>query len=183
MKKLTLTAAMSGCLALAAAAPAAENRNESRLDVAPDGTVNIDDASGVVNVHAGAGRQVVVISVTRSAKVEVDQTVTPDKKRVEIVTHAVGGQKPSEDEARVDLDVAMPAGVSVSVSSSTASISVEGLSGDMIILASDTGPVTVHSVTKADVHVRSVTAPITLSNIVNGHVEIISSGGEVQLTR
>jgi DUF4097 and DUF4098 domain-containing protein YvlB len=184
MKKLTLTAAMGACVTLAAsAALAGENRNESRLDIAADGTVNIADSSGVVNVHSAPGRQVLVVSVTRSPKIEVDQTVTPDKKRAEIVVHAVAGQKPSEDEARADLDVALPAGVSVTVSSATAPITVDGLSGDVIILASDTGVITVRNISKAHVHVRSVTAPITLNSVANGHVEIVSAAGAVQLTR
>jgi len=184
MKKLTLTAAMSACMTLAAtAALAGESRNESRLDVAADGTINIADSTGVVNVHSATGRQALVVSVTHSAKIEVDQTVTPDKKRVEIVAHAVAGQKPSEDEARVDLDVAVPAGVSVTVSSATAPITVEGLSGDVIILASDTGPITVRNTSKAHLHARSVTAPITLNNIANSHVEVISAVGTVELTR
>jgi DUF4097 and DUF4098 domain-containing protein YvlB len=170
-------------LMLAGTAWAGDNRSESRLDVTPDGTVNIANSSGMVTVHSGPGRQVVVVSVTRSQKIEVDQVVTPDKKRVEIVAHAVAGQKPSEDEASVDLDVAIPAGVSLTVNSATAPISVEGLSGDVIIVASDTGPITVRNTSKAHVHARSITAPITLNNIVNGHVEIISTGGAVQLTR
>jgi DUF4097 and DUF4098 domain-containing protein YvlB len=184
MKKLTLTAAMSACITLgASAALAGESRNESRLDVAADGTVNIADSTGVVNIHSASGRQVLVVSVTRSAKIEVDQTVTPDKKRVEIVVHAVAGQRPSDDEARVDLDVAVPAGVSVTVSSATAPITVEGLSGNIISLSSDTGQIVVHNTSKAHVHVRSVTAPVTLNGILNGHVEIISAGGAVQLNR
>jgi DUF4097 and DUF4098 domain-containing protein YvlB len=189
MRKHTLTTAIGAGLTMsitlaAAAAMAGENRNESRLDIAPDGTVNIVNSSGVVNIHSGGGRQVVVVSLTRSNKIEVDQNVTPDKKRVEILTHTVAaGQKPSEDEARVDLDVAVPEGVSVTVSSATAPITVDGLSGNVISLASDTGQIVVRNISKAHVHVRSVTAPVSLSDIVKGHIEITSAGGAVQITR
>jgi len=184
MKKLTLTAGLSMMVALGAATPlalATDTRNESRLDIAPGGTVNIVNNAGVVNVHAGAGRQVTLVSVIRSPKVEVDQSTTPDKQRVEIRTHVLSEQKPGDDEARVDYDVTVPAGVSITVTTATAPITVDGLRGD-VILASETGQIVVRNVSKAHVHVRSVAAPVRLSGISNGHVEITSAGGMVQLT-
>ena len=106
--------------------------------------------------------------------------VTPDNRRIEITTHALPGQKPTADEARVDFDVSLPAGVSITVNAATATITAENLSGD-ISLSSDTGQITVHDVARSHLDVRTVTAPVNLSNINGGHVEVTSSAGAVQL--
>jgi len=121
----------------------------------------------------------VAIYTTHSSKVEVDQSATPDKGRVELRTHALGDQLTS-DEAKVEYEITVPAGASVTVSTATAPITVEGLSGD-VMLESDTGQIVVRNVAKAHVHVRGVTAPVNLADIVNGHVEVTSSGGAVQM--
>jgi DUF4097 and DUF4098 domain-containing protein YvlB len=159
---------------------AADSRKEVRLEIAPGGMVNVVNNSGTVSIHGGTGRQVVAVYTTHSSKVEVDQSDTPDKGRVELRTHALADQRPTSDEAKVDYDITVPAGTSVTVSTATAPITVEGLSGD-VTLSSDTGQITVRSVTKAHVHVRGVTAPVNLTDIVSGHVEIVSSGGAVQM--
>jgi DUF4097 and DUF4098 domain-containing protein YvlB len=181
MSKLVLTAAAGMAVALGSlSGVAADTRSEARLDIAPGGNVNIVSNSGAVVLHAGPGRQVAAVYVTHSDKIEVDRTVTPDKMRVEIRSHALADQKPSSDEARVDYDITVPAGVSVTVTTATAPITVEGVSGDLN-LSSDTGQVTVRNVSKIHVHVRGVTAPVSLAHVSNGHVEIISTGGAVQL--
>jgi hypothetical protein len=181
MSKLALTAAAGMAVALGTLnAAGADTRNEARLEIAPGGNLNVVSNGGSVTLHASSGRQVAVVYVTRSDKVEVDRTVTPDKMRVEIRAHALADQKPSPDEARVDYDISVPAGVSVTVSTATAPITVDGVSGDLD-LQSETGQITVRNVSKVHVHVRGVTAPVSLSHISNGHVEVTSTGGAVQL--
>jgi DUF4097 and DUF4098 domain-containing protein YvlB len=159
---------------------AADTRKELRLDIAPGGTVNVVSSSGSVTIHGGAGHQVVAIYTTHSSKVEVDQSATPDKGRIELRTHALGDQPPTSDEAKVDYEITVPAGASITVSTATAPITVEGLTGD-VTLQSDKGQIVVRNVAKAHVHVRGVAAPVSLSDIVNGHVEVTSSGGAVQM--
>ncbi len=183
MKQQALTAGIGAISILAlgiAQALAADTRKEVRLDIAPGGMVNVVSNSGSVTIHGGAGRQVVAVFTTHSAKVEVDQSATPDKGRVELRTHALADQRPTSDEAKVDYDITVPAGVSVTVSTATAPIAVDGLSGDLI-LSSDTGQITVRDVAKGHVHVRGVTAPVNLTDIANGHVEVTSTGGSVQM--
>ncbi|HEY6270801.1 MAG TPA: DUF4097 family beta strand repeat-containing protein [Terriglobales bacterium] len=181
MSKLVLTAATGMAVALASlSAVAADTRSEARLDIAPGGNVNIVSNGGSVTIHAGAGRQVAAVFTSHSDKIEVDRTVTPDKMRVEIRTHALLDQKPTSEEARVDYDITVPAGVSVTVTTATAPITVDGISGDLD-LSSDTGQITVRNVSKIHVHVRGVTAPVSLSHISNGHIEVTSTGGAVQL--
>ena len=186
MHKLNWNAAIAMIAALGTAsilAQAADTRSEeARLDIAPGGTVSVQNGAGSVTVHPSGGRQVTVVALSHSNKIEIDRNITPDKGRVEILTHAKPDQKPTAEEARVDLDIAVPAGTSIHVSTATAPITVEGVSGEMISLSSDTGQIGVRNVAKSHVHVRSVTAPVTLVAVSGGYVEITTAGGIVQLS-
>jgi DUF4097 and DUF4098 domain-containing protein YvlB len=155
-------------------------RKEARLDVVPGATLSVVDNYGSVILRAGAGKQVVVASVLHSGKVEADENVTADKRRATVIAHSISEQKPTPEEARVDLEITVPAGVAVTVATSTAPISADGLSGDLNF-SSDTGQITVRNVSRAHVHVRGVSAPVSLNNINLGHVEVTSSGGAVEL--
>jgi DUF4097 and DUF4098 domain-containing protein YvlB len=157
-----------------------EARKEVRLEILPGGTLTVIDNYGSVILRGGAGRQVIVSSVVHSPKVESDQSVTADKRRGEVVAHAVSQQKPSADEARVDYQITVPSGVAVTVTTATAPISADGLSGDLNF-SSDTGQITVRNVARSHIYVRGVTAPVTLANINLGHVEVTSAGGAVEL--
>ena len=181
MSKLVLTVAAGMAVALSAGnAGATDTRNEARLDIAPGGNLNIVSNGGSVTIHAAPVHQVAAVFTTHSDKIEVDRTVTPDRMRVDLRSHALPDQKPTSEESRVDYDVTVPSGVSVTVSTATAPITVEGVSGDLE-LASDTGQITVRNVSKIHVHVRGVAAPVSLAHISNGHVEIVSTGGTVQM--
>jgi len=171
--------ATAGALALPPVLPN-DTRNETRMEIAADGTVNVINSAGVVNVHPGTGRQVVVVYTTHSPNLEVDTSTSPDRQRVEIRTHVLHEQKLSPEESRVEYDIAMPAGASVNVSTATAPITVDGVSGD-VELSSNTGEIVVRNVAKAHVHIRGIASAISLSNITRGHVEITSTGGAVQM--
>jgi DUF4097 and DUF4098 domain-containing protein YvlB len=166
--------------AAALPAHAADSRKEARIDIAPGGTVNIVSGGGSIALHSGAGRQLLVAYTVHSAKVEVDQSTTDNKQRVELLTHALPGEKPTADEAKVDYDVTVPAGVSVNVSTTSAPITADGISAD-IGLSSESGQITVHNIAKSHVHVRSVTAPVNLQDVTMSHVDVQSTGGAVQL--
>jgi DUF4097 and DUF4098 domain-containing protein YvlB len=142
--------------------------------------VNVVNAGGSVTLHSAPGHQVVVSYTIHSDKVEVDQGASANKQRVELLTHALAGQKPTPDEAKVDYDIAVPPGVSISVDTVSAPITADGLSGD-ITLSSETGEMNVRNVAKSHVHLRSMTAPVTLSSVANTRIEIQSSGGAVKL--
>jgi hypothetical protein len=161
-----------------AAAQAAENRKEARLDIAPGGNVNVVNAAGSVTLHSAPGRQVIVSYTTYSGKIEVDQNA--NRQRVEFRTHALAGQKPTADESRVDYDIAVPSGISVNVNTVSAPITADGLSGDMT-LSSESGQMTIRNAAKAHVHARTITAPVSLSNVNNTQVEIQSSSGTVKM--
>ena len=162
------------------AAHAADSRKEARIDIAPGGTVNIVNGGGSIALHSGAGHQLLVAYTVHSAKVEVDQSSSDNKQRVELLTHALPGEKPTADEAKVDYDVTVPAGVSVNASSTSGTITADGISSE-IGLSSETGQITVHNVAKSHVNVRSMTAPVSLRDVTMSRVDIQSTGGAVQL--
>jgi DUF4097 and DUF4098 domain-containing protein YvlB len=162
-------------------AQAAETRKEAKIDIAPGGTVNVISGGGSVALHSGSGRQVLATYTVHSDKIEVDQNSSADKQRVELRTHALPGQQPTADEARVDYVVTVPAGVSVNVSTTSAPITAEGLSGD-IGLSSETGQITISNALRSHVRVRSMTAPISLKDVTISRVDIQSTGGAVQLS-
>jgi len=163
-----------------ASARAAGNRKESRLEIAPGGNVTVINPLGSVTLHSAAGHQVLVAYTTHSDKIEVDQT-NPDKQRVELRSHALAGQKPSTDEARVDFEITVPPGVSVNVTTVSAPITADGLNGDLS-LSSETGQVNVRNVARSHLHVRSMNAPVILNNVTLSHVDVQSNAGPVHLT-
>lgn len=169
-----------GVSLLAVCACAAENRKEARLDIAPGGTVSVVTNGGTVDLKAAPGRQVLVAYTTHSDKVEVDQTVTEDKRRIDLRSHALPDQKPAADESKVDYEISVPAGVAVSVSTATAPITADGLSGDLT-LSSDAGQITVHNLTRSHLRIRGVGAPVTLNSVSGGAVDITANSGAVQL--
>ncbi|MGC2696547.1 MAG: DUF4097 family beta strand repeat-containing protein [Candidatus Angelobacter sp.] len=161
-------------------AHAADNRKEAKIEIAPGGSVNIFNGDGSVTLHSAPGHQVLVSYVTHSVKVEVDQNSAANNQRVELITHALPGQKPTADEAKVDYDITVPPGVAVSVNTISAPVTADGLSGD-ISLSSETGQMAVSNVAKSHLHLRGMNAPITLKNITNAHIDVQSSGGAVSL--
>jgi DUF4097 and DUF4098 domain-containing protein YvlB len=178
-RALLLTAAtVYICLS---AAHAADTRKETKIDIATGGTVNIVSGGGSITLHSGLGHQLLVTYTLHSAKVEVDQNASANRQRVELITHALPGEKPTADEAKVDYDVTVPAGVSVNVSTTSASITADGVNAE-IGLSSETGQITVRNIAKSHVRVRSMTAPVSLKDVTMSRVDIQSTGGAVQLT-
>jgi DUF4097 and DUF4098 domain-containing protein YvlB len=156
------------------------NRKEARLEIAPGGSINVINNDGSVSLKAGSGRQVVVAYTLHSNKVEVDQDSTPDKRRLEIRSHALPQQVPTADEAKVDLEISVPAGTAITVSTATAPINADGLTGD-ITLSSDAGKITVSGIGRSHLNVRTVAAPVVMNHVSLGYVHVTSSGGAVQM--
>jgi DUF4097 and DUF4098 domain-containing protein YvlB len=177
-RALLVTAASAGvCLS----AYAADVRKEAKIDIAAGGTVNIVNGGGSVVLHSGPGHQLLVSYTVHSAKIEVDQNLSAHQQRVEFVTHALPGEKPTAEEAKVDYEITVPAGVSVNVSTTSAPITADGVNSE-IGLSSETGQITVHNIAKSHVRVRSVTAPVSLKDVTMSRVDIQSAGGTVQLS-
>src|SRR5579859_148366 len=167
---------------LLATAHASDNRKEARVEIAPGGNVTVVNGGGSVTLRSAPGHQVLIAYTTHSDKVEVDQNATADKQRIEFLTHALAGQKPSADAARVDYEITLPPGVSVNVTTVSAAITANGLSGDLT-LSSETGQIDVHNMSKSYLHVRSMNAPVSLTAITGTHIDVQSSGGAVHLSK
>jgi DUF4097 and DUF4098 domain-containing protein YvlB len=166
----------------AAAAHAADNRKEAKLELVPGGNITIVNGSGSVTLRSAfSGRQVLVAYTTHSDKIEVDLNATADKQRIELRTHAIAGQKPTADEAKVDFEIAVPPGAAVNVSTVSAPVTAEGVSGD-ITLSSETGQIDVHNMAKSHLHVRSMNAAVSLTGIGATHVDVQSNGGAVHMS-
>ena len=179
-RALLLTATAGLVLGISVVARAAETHKEAKLDIASGGTLNVINGCGSVILHSGSGHQIVVSYTIHSAKVEVDQNSTNNKQRVELRTHALPDQKPTEEEAKVDYEITVPAGVSVNVSTTSAPITAENLSGD-VGLSSETGQISISNVAKSHLRVRSMTAPVILKDITLTRVDIQSTSGGVTL--
>jgi DUF4097 and DUF4098 domain-containing protein YvlB len=166
----------------AAAASAADNRKEAKLELVPGGNITIVNGSGSVTLRSAfSGRQVLVAYTTHSDKIEVDLNATADKQRIELRTHAIPGQKPTADEAKVDFEIAVPPGAVVNVSTVSAPVTAEGVSGD-ITLSSENGQIDVHNMAKSHLHVRSMNAAVSLTGIGSTHVDVQSNGGAVHMS-
>ena len=174
---LFAAASLSICVC---AAHAADSRKEARIDIAPGGTVNIINVDGSIALHSGAGHQLLVTYTMHSAKVEVDQSTSDNKQRVELLTHALPGEKPTANESRVDYDVTVPAGISVNAITASAPITAEGIGSD-IELSSETGQITVHNIANSHMRVRSMTALLSLQDVTMSRVDIQSTVGPVHL--
>jgi DUF4097 and DUF4098 domain-containing protein YvlB len=179
-RALLLTATAGLVLGINVTARAAETHKEAKLDIASGGTLNVINGCGSVILHSGSGHQILVSYTVHSAKVEVDQNSTNNKQRVELRTHALPDQKPTEEEAKVDYEITVPAGVSVNVSTTSAPITAENLSGD-VGLSSETGQISISNVAKSHLRVRSMTAPVILKDVTLTRVDIQSTSGGVTL--
>lgn len=161
---------------LAIAALAAENRKEFRYTVVPGASVTISNPSGPVEVKGSSSRQVVVVAITHSDKVEVDSGQSGN--RVEATTHFL--QRADGDDRRVDYQVQVPQDSHVTVRAPGGPITAEKLQGD-ISLEGDAAQVTVRELSGAHLRVNTIGGSVSLSNISNGFVDVTSMGGNVQL--
>jgi DUF4097 and DUF4098 domain-containing protein YvlB len=176
---LLLTAAAGLTIGFCLTASATDTHKDAKLDIASGGSLNIVNSAGSVNLHSGAGHQILVSYTIHSDKVEVDQT-SNNKQRVELRTHALADQKPTADEAKVDYEVTVPAGISVNVTTASAPITADSLTGD-IGLSSETGQINITNIAKSHLRVRSMTASVGLVNVTTSSIDIESASGPVQL--
>lgn len=173
--KMTLrTAALMSLLV--GLALAADRRQEIKYTLAPGGSVSVVNELGPVTVHGVPGRQVTIVAITHSDKVEVEGNQYGN--RLDVRTYVQ--QRVSGNEARVEYDVSVPQDVAITVHADGGPITVERMREDAV-LEGDSAQVEVHDVANCHVHVRTLSGPITLRNITNGHVELSSVSGDVRM--
>ena len=155
----------------------AETRQDLHFKVGRKASISINNQYGAVSVKAGARREVVVLAILHSDKVEVDQSHRGN--RVDIVSHLLSGA--DQNSGQVDYEVLVPADSNVTLTSMTGPLRAEKLQGD-VVMEGSTANVDVRDVSDGHVHVKTLSGPVTLTDIRDGHVEITSLGGDVVLT-
>ncbi len=156
---------------------AGETRQQLHFKVGRKPSISINNQFGAVSVKAGAKREVAVIAILHSDKVEIDQSHRGN--RVDIVSHLLTGA--DQSTGQVDYEVVVPADANVTLTSMTGPLHAEKLHGD-VVMEGNTADVDVRDVSDAHVHVKTLNGPVTLTDIRDGHVEITSLGGDVVLT-
>jgi DUF4097 and DUF4098 domain-containing protein YvlB len=131
---------------------------------------------GPVTVRGVPGRQVTIVAITHSDKLEVDANQYGN--RIDVRTYVL--QRVSGNDARVEYEVSVPQDASITVHAASGPITVERMRED-VLLEGDVAQVEVHDVANCHVHVRTLVGPITLRDISNGHVELSSVSGDIRL--
>src|SRR5581483_9463645 len=148
-------------------------RNDLHFKVGKHPTVSINNPYGPVVVKAGAARQVAVVAILHSDKVELDQS--NGHNRVEVTTHLLSGA--DQNNGLVDYEVLVPADTDLTLQTDSGRIHAEKLQGDLTV-AGNNGPIEVTDCTDGHVHVRTLNGSVSLNN-VHGHIEIMSVGGNI----
>lgn len=162
-------------IAVGAVAFAADQvKKEFKFTVGQHASVSIINEYGPVTVKPSSNNQVVVVAISHSDKVQVDNSQNGD--RIVLKSRLLPGATPAN--ARVDYEVQVPADSSVTLHSVDGPLRAEELSGD-VTMEGDSAIMDVRDIAGAHVHVNTLNGSVTLTNISNGHIEITSIGGNV----
>jgi len=173
----TATLAVTTVLLLGVLASGETTRKEYRFKVGHRASLSIINQYGPISVKSGSKKEVVVVAVLYSDKVEIDQTRSGN--RLALASHLLDGA--DANLGRVDYEVQVPADASVILHSSTGSVHVEKIRGD-IEVEGNTANVDVRDVSSTHVHIKTLNGAVTLANLREGHVEVTSVSGDVSMT-
>jgi len=152
-------------------------RKEYRFKVGRRASISIINQYGPISVKSGPKKQILVVAVIYSDKVEIDQSRSGN--RLAVASHLLEGA--DANLGRVDYEVQIPADASVSLHSATGLIHVEKIRGD-IEVEGNTANVDVRDVSSTHVHIKTLNGAVTLANLRDGHVEVTSVSGDVAMT-
>jgi hypothetical protein len=155
---------------------AGETRKELHFKVGKHPAVSINNPYGPVMVRAGAAREVSVVAILHSDRVELDQSQSHN--RIDIVSHLLQGA--DQNSGIVEYQVQVPADANLTIHSDNGRIHAEKLRGD-VTMEGNSAAMEVADCGDGHVHIKTLSGPVTLSNIRNGHIEILSMGGDVSL--
>jgi hypothetical protein len=172
----TATVAVTALLLFGVLASGETARKEYHFKVGRRASISIINQYGPISVKSGPGKQVTVVAVLYSDKVEIDQSKNGN--RVAIVSHLLDGADASL--GRVDYEVQIPADASVSLQSATGPVHVEKIRGDVVV-EGNMANVDVRDVSDAHVHIKTLNGTVTLANVRDGHVEVTSVSGDVAM--
>ena len=164
---------LATCLVSAAIA---ESRKEFRFTVGPKANISVETVYGAITVKPGNARQVIVLAVIQSDKVNVDHS--QNGSRVEIESHLLPGA--DRQSGRVDYELTVPPDANVNMHSSTGPLTAERLNGDLTLEGQE-APIEVRNVSNGHVHIKTMGGPIRITDARASHIEITSISGEVRL--
>lgn len=153
-----------------------ETRKDLHFKVGKRPTVSINNPYGKVSIKAGGSRDVSIVAILRSDKVEIDQSQSHN--RVDIVSHLLQGA--DANNGVVEYQVVVPSDASLSVHAENGAIRAEKLHGD-ISIEGNSGTIEVVECGDGHVHIKTLNAPVSLSNVHSAHVEVVSMAGNVTL--
>ena len=155
---------------------AGETRKELHFKVGKHPAVSINNPYGPVMVRAGAAREVSVVAILHSDRVELDQSQSHN--RIDIVSHLLQGA--DQNSGIVEYQVQVPADANLTIHSDNGRVHAEKLRGD-VTMEGNSAAMEVADCGDGHVHIKTLSGPVTLSNIRNGHIEVLSMGGDVSL--
>ncbi len=164
---------LATCLATAAIA---ETRKEFRFTVGPKANISVDTLYGAITVKPGGPRQVIVVAVIQSDKVQVDHSQKGS--RVEIESRLLPGA--DRQSGRVDYELTVPPDANVNMHSSTGPLTAERLHGDLTLEGAE-APVDVRNVSDGHVHIKTMSGVVRVTDARASHIEITSISGDVYL--
>jgi len=148
-------------------------RKDFHYKVGKRPTISINNTYGPVVVRAGDPREVTVVALLHSNKVELDESHSHN--RIDVISHLLAGA--DQTSGVVEYEIVVPPSASLTLHSDTGRIHAEKLEGD-VTLAGNDGPIEVADCAGGHVHVRTLNGAVSLTN-VHGNVEIMSVGGDV----
>ncbi|MBO0912726.1 MAG: DUF4097 family beta strand repeat protein, partial [Acidobacteria bacterium] len=148
-------------------------RKDLHFKVGKRPMISINNIYGPVIVKAGSDREVIVVAILHSNRVELDENHS--RNRVDVISHLLPGA--DQNGGVVEYEILVPANASLTLHSDSGRIHAEKLDGDVSVAGND-GPIEVADCTGGHVHVRTLNGAVNLSN-VHGNVEIMSVGGDV----
>ena len=155
---------------------AAETRREFHFKVRHRASLSIVNQYGPISVKPASGKQIVIVAILYSDRVEVDPNQRGN--RVSVSSHLLAGA--DADSGRVDYEAQVPADASVTLHSATGPLHAEKLRGD-VFLEGNTAIVDARDLNDGHIHVKTLNGPVTLTNVSDGHVEITSVSGDIVL--
>ena len=152
-------------------------RKDLRFSVGKHPTVLVNNTYGPITVRAGAPRQVLVVAMIHSDRVELDQSQS--RNRINLVSHLLPGADATTGV--VEYEIQVPPDADVSLHSDTGPLHAEKLHGDVTMEGSDAA-MEVVDCADGHVHLKTLNGNVNLTNVRNGHVEVISMYGNVVMT-
>jgi len=159
---------------------------QERRNADPQGSVDIDDVSGSIEVSAWDRPEVEVTGTVEDEVDRVDVTGTKDHTSIHVVMHS--GINWHNDSDATHLVIHVPAKSSVSATLVTANLKIGGVQGDVNLhtvsgnVGGDVGGDLRVNTVSGDVRMTAAKAQMVEVKTINGSIQLASGAGEVIVT-